>query len=79
MTVPSRLVGLKANSSRRDKLAATVVAGTVGAIVCTPPYVVARVGIIMLGSRTLFVPGVILIAVGFGLQSGATGAVKRSR
>lgn len=76
VTVPSRLVGLKANLSPRDKLAASVVAGTVGAIVCTPPYLVARVGIIMLGSRALFIPGIILIAVGFGLQSGATGAVK---
>jgi hypothetical protein len=76
VTVPSRLVGLKANLSRRDKLAASVVAGTVGAIVCTPPYLVGRVGIVMLGSHALFIPGIILIAVGFGLQSGATGAVK---
>jgi len=76
VTVPSRLVGMKANLSPRDKLAASVVAGTVGAIVCTPPYLVARVGILMLGSRPLFIPGIILIAVGFGLQSGATGAVK---
>ncbi len=57
VTVPSRLVGLKANSSRRDKLTASIVAGTVGAIVCTPPYVAARVGLIMLGSRRSIRPG----------------------
>jgi hypothetical protein len=30
----------------------------------------------MLGSKALLVPGIILVAVGFTLQAGATGAVK---
>ena len=30
----------------------------------------------MLGSKALFIPGIIVIAVGFTLQAGATGAVK---
>ena len=76
VTVPSRLVGIKANVSRRDKLTAAMVGGAVGAIVCTPPYVVARVGILLLGSGATFVIGIILIAFGFTLQAGATGAVK---
>ena len=76
VTVPSRLVGMKANVSRRDKLAAAAVGGAVGAIVCTPPYVMARIGILLLGSRVTFVLGVILIALGLTLQAGATGAVK---
>lgn len=75
VTVPSRLVGIKANVSRRDKLAAAAVGGAVGTIVCTPPYVIARIGILLLGSR-LFVIGVILVALGFTLQAGTTGAVK---
>jgi hypothetical protein len=76
VTVPARLVGIKPNSSRRDKLAAGVVGGAVGAIVCTPPYAIARLGIVLLGSHSLFVLGIILLVLGFGLQSGATGAVK---
>jgi hypothetical protein len=76
VAVPSRLVGMKANASRRDKLAAAAVGGAVGAIVCTPPYVMARIGILMLGSKVTFVIGVILIALGLTLQAGATGAVK---
>jgi magnesium-transporting ATPase (P-type) len=76
VTVPSRLVGIKPASSPRDKLAASVVAGAVGVIVCTPPYLLARVGILLLGTHNFFVPGIILIVVGFALQSGATGAVK---
>jgi hypothetical protein len=76
VTVPSRLVGMKAVASPRDKLAAAVVGGAVGALVCTPPYVMGRIGIIMLGSRHLFVLGVILVSIGFTLQAGATGAVK---
>jgi hypothetical protein len=76
VTVPSRLVGMKANVSRRDKLVAAAVGGAVGAIVCTPPYLMARIGILLLGSRITFVVGVILIAFGLTLQAGATGAVK---
>lgn len=76
VTVPSRLVGMKANVSRRDKLAAAAVGGAVGAIVCTPPYVLARIGILLLGSKVTFVVGIILIVLGLTLQAGATGAVK---
>jgi hypothetical protein len=76
VTVPSRLVGIKASSSRRDKLTASAVAGALGAIVCTPPYVLARIGLLLLGTHTFFVLGVLLLAIGLSLQSGATGAVK---
>jgi len=74
VTVPARLVGIR--GSHREKLAATVVGGTFGAIVCTPPYVLARIGILLLGSHALFVFGVVLLALGLALQAGATGAVK---
>jgi hypothetical protein len=30
----------------------------------------------MLGSKTLFILGVILLAIGFAFQAGATGAIK---
>jgi hypothetical protein len=78
VAIPSRLIGMKAIVSKRDKLAATVVGGAVGAVVCTPPYALGRVGLLMLGSSTLviFVLGVILFTVGLTLQAGATGAVK---
>jgi hypothetical protein len=76
VTVPARLVGIKPTGSRRDKLAASAIAGTLGALVCTPPYVIGRIGILLLGSHVLFAVGVVLLLVGFTLQSGATGAVK---
>ena len=50
--------------------------GAIGAVVCTPPYVLARVGLLMLGSHTLFILGCVILAVGLTLQAGATGAVK---
>jgi uncharacterized membrane protein len=76
VAVPSRLIGVKPKQSRRDKLTATAVGGAVGAVICTPPYVLGRVGLILLGSSTLFVLGGILFAIGLTLQAGATGAVK---
>ena len=77
VTVPARLVGVKPVGSRRDKLAASVVGGALGALICTPPYLLGRIGILLLGSsNVLFVLGIILLVVGFTLQAGATGAVK---
>jgi hypothetical protein len=76
VAVPARLIGMKTTYSKRDKLTATAVGGAVGAVVCTPPYALARIGLVMLGSHTLFVPGVIVLAVGLTLQAGATSAVK---
>ena len=76
VSVPARLVGVKPTGSRRDKMAAAAVGGALGALVCTPPYVIARVGILLLGSHVLFAVGVVLLVLGFVLQAGATGAVK---
>ncbi len=76
VAVPSRLIGIKSAHSRRDKLTASAVGGAVGAVVCTPPYVLGRVGLLMLGSHLLFVPGIVVFAVGLTLMAGVTGAVK---
>lgn len=77
VAVPSRLIGMKTTYySKRDKLTASAVGGLIGAVVCTPPYVLGRVGLLMLGSHTLFIPGIIVFAIGLTLQAGATGAVK---
>jgi hypothetical protein len=76
VTVPARIVGIKPVGSRRDKLAAAAIGGTLGAIVCTPPYVIGRIGILLLGSNALLALGVVLLAIGLTLQAGASGAVK---
>ena len=76
VAVPSSLIGIKPTISRRDKLTASAVSGALGAAVSTPPYVLGRIGILMLGSHVLFIPGIVVVAVGFTLQAGATGAVK---
>ncbi len=77
IAVPSGLVGIKSvKQPRRDKLTTAAVSTVVGAVICTPPYVLCRIGLLMLGSQTLFVLGVVLFAVGATLQAGATGAVK---
>jgi hypothetical protein len=76
VAVPARLIGTKTTNSKRDKLTATAVGGAIGAVVCTPPYVLGRVGLLMLGSHTLFILGCVVLAIGLTLQAGATGAVK---
>ena len=74
--IPSRLLGVKSSRSRRDKLTASAIGGAVGAAVCSPPYFLGRVAILMLGSHTLRILAVVLLAVAVILQTGATSAVK---
>ena len=62
--------------SRRDKLTADVVGGALGALICTPPSCSVGSKLLLLGSHVRFALGVILLAFGFTLQAGATGAVK---
>ena len=76
VAVPSRLIGVKPTTSRRDKLTASAVGGALGAVICTPPYVLGRIGILMLGSSALFIPGIVVVSLATALQAGATGAVK---
>jgi hypothetical protein len=76
VAVPARLIGMKTTQPKRDKLAATAMGGIIGAVVCTPPYLLGRLGLVMLGSSALLVPGAIVFAIGLTLQAGATGAVK---
>jgi hypothetical protein len=78
VAVPARLIGVKATQSRREKLTTSAVGGAIGATVCTPPYLLGRVGILMLGSRHvgIFIAGIFVFAIGVTLQAGATGAVR---
>jgi uncharacterized membrane protein len=76
VAVPARLVGIKSERSRRDKLSATAIGGAIGALVCSPPYTLGRIAILMLGSHRLRVLAVLLLAVAVVLQTGATTATK---
>ena len=76
VAVPARLAGIKSDRSRRDKLGATAVGGAIGALVCSPPYAIGRVAIILLGSHTFRVLAVFMLIVAVVLQTGATTATK---
>ena len=76
VAVPARIIGVKSDRSRRDKLTATALGGAIGAVVCSPPYLLGRVGIILLGIRPFFVLGVILLVIAVPLQTGAVTATK---
>ena len=76
VALPSRLIGIKATYSRRDKLTASALSTALGVVVCTPPYLLARLGILMLGSSILRIPGIFVLTFGVTLQAGATGSVR---
>ncbi len=76
VAVPGRLIGVKKTQSRRDKLLTSAIGGAISATVCTPPYVLGRIGLLLLGTRYLWILGIVLFALGVTLQAGATGAVR---
>ncbi len=76
VAVPSWLLGVKPNYSAREKLATSAIGGALGAVLITPPYLVVRLGILMLGSKVLFIPGLVFVTVGATVGAGATSAVK---
>jgi hypothetical protein len=76
VAIPARIMGRKRVRSRRDKVSAGLIGGTITAIVCGPPHLLNRLAILMLGFKWLFIPGIVLLTVGVTLQAGATGAVK---
>jgi hypothetical protein len=83
VAVPARIIGMQTarpartpRSGHAAKLASAVVTGLFGAIVCTPPYALARGGMVLLGSSALFPLGLALLIIGLMLEAGATGAVK---
>jgi hypothetical protein len=76
VALPARLIGVTPAQPRRDKLTASALSGALGAVVSTPPYLLGRVGILMLGTHYLLIPGIFVLALGLTLQAGATGAVR---
>lgn len=76
VSVPARLIGVKSERSRKDKLAATAVGGAIGAVVCAPPFALGRVAILLLGSHTFRYLAIVMLAVAVVLQTGATSSVK---
>ena len=79
VAVPARLIGSKPpKQSKRDKLASAAVGGALSMTVCTPPYLLGRLGILALGSSAVlvFILGIFALALGVTLQAGATGAVR---
>jgi hypothetical protein len=76
VALPSRFLGLNPQQSRRDKLSAAAVGGAIGAIICSPPYALGRIALIMIGSHKFRYLAILLLVIAVILQTGATSAVK---
>ena len=45
-------------------------------LVPAPGYLLGRIGLLMVGTTALLIPGIVLLAIAVPLQAGATGAVR---
>lgn len=76
VAVPSRLIGAQPTASRRDRLAASAVGGLLGLALAAPPYLLGRIGLLMIGTPVLRLPGFAIFLFAATLQTGATSAVR---
>ncbi len=77
VTVPAALAGVRGpKPSRREQLTMSAVGGAMSAVLCSPPYMLGRFGIILLGTSRFFVIGLVLLIVAVPLQAGAVTATK---
>ncbi len=77
VSVPARLLGTDMKAlSRKDKVVSAAVTGAISGVAAAPAYVISRVGILMLGTHSLFIPGIFVTVVGFTLEAGASSAVR---
>ncbi len=79
LSLPSRLLGVDVRRPRRDRLAASAIGATLSLLVTAPFYVISRVGILMLGSTVLAIPGYLVLTIGVLFQAGGVGAVRAIR
>jgi hypothetical protein len=76
LSLPGRLLRIKATKSRRDRVTASALGGLLATVVSAPAYVISRIGILLIGSTVLAIPGYVLLTAGVLLQTGATSAVR---
>ncbi|HEX5983633.1 MAG TPA: hypothetical protein VFY69_05435 [Solirubrobacterales bacterium] len=76
VAVPARLIGVEPKASRRDRLSAGAVGGLLGIALATPPYILGRLGLLMIGVPILRIPGFAVFLVAATLQAGTTSAVR---
>ena len=79
LSLPSRLLGVDRSRPRRDRLAASAIGATLSTLVTAPFYVLSRIGLLMLGSTVLAIPGYLLLTLGVVFQAGGVGAVRAIR
>ena len=79
LSLPSRLLGVDVRRPRRDRLAASAIGATLSVLVTAPFYVLSRIGLLMLGSTVLAIPGYLLLTLGVLFQAGGVGAVRAIR
>jgi hypothetical protein len=73
------LLRVDTRRSGRDRLAASALGALLSAVVSAPFYVLSRLGVLMLGSSLLVVPGYALLTLGVLLQVNGVGAVRAIR
>jgi hypothetical protein len=77
VTIPAALVGVRSERrTPREQISTTAVGGAMSAVLCSPPYALGRLGIVLLGTSHFFAVGLVLLIIAVPIQAGAVSATK---
>lgn len=77
VTVPASMAGISKHRSKpRDRVARAAVGGTIAAVASTPGFLLDRIGLLMIGTKSLRIPGFCVLSIGVALQVAATSSTK---
>lgn len=77
VSIPAQFIGAQTQKlSLQDKISGAAASGAMSAVLTSPGFILNRVGLLLLGTAALRIPGVIIYSIGIALQAAATSGAK---
>jgi hypothetical protein len=76
VAIPSWLLGVRASGPRRERTIQGATTGALSAVASTPGFLLNRIGLLLLGVGSLWIVGVVILAIGAVLHVTASSSVR---
>jgi hypothetical protein len=76
VAIPCWLLGMRKTGTRRDRTAQSVTTGVLGGVASTPGFLLNRIGLLLMGTGSLFFLGVVVVSIGAVLHVTASSSVR---
>ena len=77
VSVPAQLIGVQQQKApMKDKISGAAASGAMSVVLTSPGFLLNRIGILLAGTSTLRIPGLVLFSIGVGLEAAASSGAK---